>query len=253
MIINRVNYKLEFQKHRFAPGFIEKLIKGRGRKPTKEQELLIRNETLVQRTLEAVKGVPVSDEEVSNTIKWLEKVSNYVPIDSEHELEEIVKIMVLLSQERAKLNELYDYPGLNLMKRVREGMIRYMVVLSELRARQKEFLEYWFTDEYWLTEWSRILLDLPLEGNMEKYGFAEIKAKDFLFLLELELATADDASRVEKPMVRLQPIEDKESFLIIPTEAAAEEYEITVDRILKETVTFTEWVNDFLKALKLPQ
>ena len=40
--------------------------------------------------------------------------------------------------------------------------------------------------------------------------------------------------------------------LTIPS-AAAEEYEITVDRILKETVTFTEWVNDFLKALKLPK
>ncbi|MFX0206031.1 MAG: hypothetical protein ACFFDT_08585, partial [Candidatus Hodarchaeota archaeon] len=105
----------------------------------------------------------------------------------------------------------------------------------------------------WLTEWSRILLDLPLDSNMEKYGFADVNVKDFLFLLELELATADDASKVEKPMVRLQPIESKDTFLIIPTEAAAEEYEITVDRILKETVTFTEWVTDFLKALKLPK
>ena len=164
MIIDRVKYTLEFQKHRFTPGIIEKLIKKRGRKPTKEQELLIQNKTLVQRTLEAVKGIEVSEQEVSTTIKWLEKVSNYVPIDSEHELEEIIKIMVLLSQERAKLNELYDHPGLNLMKRVREGMIRYMVVLSELRARQKEFLEYWFTDEYWMTEWSRVLLDLSPEN-----------------------------------------------------------------------------------------
>ncbi|MFX1506951.1 MAG: hypothetical protein ACFFDC_12680 [Promethearchaeota archaeon] len=244
---------MEFQKRSITPLFISEMIKRRKQKPTKEQELLIRNKSLVQRTLEAVKGVPVSEQEVSSTIEWLEKVSNYVPIDSEHELEEIVKIMVLLSQERAKLNDLYDYPGLNLMKRVREGMIRYMVVLSEIRARQQEFLEYWFTDEYWLTEWSRILLDLPLEGNMEKYGFTDVNAKEFLFLLELELATADDASKVEKPMVRLQLIEGKDSFLIIPTEAAAEEYEITVDRILNETVTFTEWVTDFLKALKLPK
>ncbi len=249
-MINRVKYKLEFQRRAL---FISDLIKKRKLKPTKEQELLIRNKSLVQRTLESIKGIEVSDQEVSDTIKWLEKVSNYVPIDSEHELEEIVKIMVLLSQERAKLNELYDYPGLNLMKRVREGMIRYMVVLSEVRSRQKEFLEYWFTDEYWITEWSRVLLDVSPESNLEKYGFENIKAKDFLFLLQLELATADDASKVDKPMVRLQPIENKESFLIIPTEAAAEEYEITVDRILQETVTFTEWVNDFLKALKLPK
>jgi hypothetical protein len=250
MMINRVKYKLEFQR---TPLFISDLIKKRKLKPTKEQELLVRNKSLVQRTLESIKGIEVSDQEVSDTIKWLEKVSNYVPIDSEHELEEIVKIMVLLSQERAKLNELYDYPGLNLMKRVREGMIRYMVVLSEVRSRQKEFLEYWFTDEYWITEWSRVLLDVSPESNLEKYGFEDVKAKDFLFLLELELATADDASKVDKPMVRLQPIENKEAFLIIPTEAAAEEYEITVDRILNETVTFTEWVTDFLKALKLPK
>ncbi|MFX0013841.1 MAG: hypothetical protein ACFFB2_03675 [Promethearchaeota archaeon] len=244
---------MEIDKHRFAPGIIEKLIKDRGRKPTKEHELLIRNKTLVQRTLEAIKGIDVSEQEVSDTIRWLEKVSNYVPIDSEHQLEEIVKIMVLLSQERAKLNELYDYPGLNLMKRVREGMIRYMIVLSEIRSRQKEYLEYWFTDEYWITEWSRILLDLKPDGNMEKYGFKAITAKDFLFLLELELATADDASKVEKPMIRLQPIENKDTFLIIPTQAAAEEYEIQVNRILNETVTFTEWVDDFLVALKLPK
>ncbi len=237
----------------FQLGLIENLIHKRRQKPTKKQDILIKNRNLVQRTLEAAKGIEVSDQEVSETIKWLEKVSNYVPIESEHELEEIVKIMVLLSQERAKLNELYDYPGLNLMKRVREGMIRYMVVLSEVRARQKEFLEYWFTDEYWITEWSRVLLDLPLESTMEKYGFENIIVRDFIFLLQLELATADDASKVDKPMIRLQPMENKDTFLMIPTEAAAEEYEITVDRILKDTVTFTEWVNDFLKALKLPK
>jgi hypothetical protein len=128
-----------------------------------------------------------------------------------------------------------------------------MVVLSEIRARQKEFLEHWFTDDFWITEWSRVILDLPPENNLEKYGFEKIKAKDFLFLLELELATADDASKLDKPMVRLQPMENKDSFLIIPTQAAAEEYEITVDRILNETVTFTEWVNDFLKFLRLPK
>lgn len=253
MIVDRVNFKLEFQRHQMRSLAIEKLIERRGKKPTKEQELLIRNKTLIQQTLKSIKGTEASEQEITNTMKWLEKVSNYVPIDSENELAEIVKIMVLLSQERAKLNELYDYPGLNLMKRVREGMIRYMIVLSELRARQKEFLEYWFTDEYWITEWSRVLLDLSLESDMGKYGFDNVKVRDFLFLLELELATADDASKIEKPMVRLQPIENKETFLIIPTEAAAEEYEIQVNRIINGTVTFTDWVNDTLMALKLPK
>jgi hypothetical protein len=247
-----VNGKLEFEKHRIPAINIENLIKKRHLESKKESEL-IRNKSLIERTLSSVRGKAVSEEEVSDTIKWLEKVSKYVPIDTENELEELVKVMVLLSQERAKLNELYDHPGLNLMKRVREGMIRYMIVLSEIRARQKEFLEYWFTDEYWITEWSRILLDLPPESNMAKYGFENVNVRDFLFLLELELATADDASKVDKPMVRLQPIENKDTFLIIPTEAAAEEYKIQVDRILNKTVTFTEWVNDTLNGLSLPK
>jgi hypothetical protein len=247
-----VRIKLEFGGPPISL-IIEKYFRDRKKPLTKKKEILIKNRALVHRTLEVAKGKEVSDEEVSDTIKWLEKVSNYVPIDSEHELEEIVKIMVYLSEERAKMNELYDYPGLNLMKRVREGMIRYMIVLSEIRARQKEFLEHWFTDEFWITEWSRVILDLPPESNMEKYGFAKIKAKDFLYLLELELATADDASKLDKPMVRLQPMENRDRFLIIPTQAAAEEYEITVDRILNETVTFTEWVTDFLQFLRLPK
>ncbi|NHK33051.1 MAG: hypothetical protein FK730_17010 [Asgard group archaeon] len=232
---------------------IEEVLKARQRKLTKEQELLVTNEMMIQRVLASVKGDPASDADVSNTIKWLEKVSKYIPIATEKELEEIIKIMVLLSQERAKFNELYDHPGINLMTRVREGMIRYMVVLSEIRSRQKEFLEYWFTDDYWITEWSRVILGLAPEDKLTNYGFSNITAREFVFLLELELATADDASKVDKPMVRLQPIEDKDCFLIIPTQAAAEEYEIQVNRILDEAITFTEWVNETLTGLSLPK
>ncbi|MFX1282773.1 MAG: hypothetical protein ACFFB5_03925 [Promethearchaeota archaeon] len=239
---------MEFDRSR-----IPALIRKRQRKPAKEQEVLIKNREIIGKTLQVARGTEASEQEIASTIKWLEKISKFVPIDSENELEELVKIMVRLSQERAKLNELYDHPGLNLMKRVREGMIRYLIVLSEIRARQKEYLEYWFTDDYWITEWSQILLGQSSESNMKKYGFENVKTRDFIFLLELELATADDASKVEKPMVRLQPIEDKDSFLIIPTEAAAKEYEIQVNRILNETVTFTDWVTDFLKALDLPK
>ena len=232
---------------------VEELIKMRRVIDQKEKKGLLQNHSLIQRTLAAIRGAEASDEEVANTIKWLEKVSQYVPIASDKELEEIIKIMVLLSKERAKLNELYDKPGLALMKRVREGMIRYMVVLSEIRARRKEYLEYWFTDEYWIAEWSRILLDLAPEDKMVKYGFDDIKAREFIFLLELELAAADDASRIEKPMIRLQPIENKESFLVIPTETAASDYKIQVDRIINTEVTFTSWVQDTLISLKLPR
>ena len=227
------------------------MIKQRHVSSRKDYDQITRNRDLIQRTLTKIRGSEVSDAELESTMKWLQKVSKYVPISSDKELEEIVKIMVLLSKERAKVNELYDKPGLDLMKRVREGMIRYMVVLSEIRARRKEFLEHWFTDEYWIGEWSRILLDLSPENKMVKFGFDDIKVKDFLFLLELELAAADDASKVEKPMVRLQPIENKEAFIIIPTEAAAEEYKVQVDRIMDKTVTFTQWVKDTLVSLRI--
>lgn len=229
------------------------MLQRRRMDPKKDRMELIRNKGLVQRTLALIRGKEASSEEVNSTIKWLEKVSKYVPIATDKELEEIVKIMVILSEERAKFNELYDVPGLKLMKRVREGMIRYMVVLSEIRARTGEYLEHWFTDEYWISEWSRILLDLKPNDNMVKYGFNDIKAQEFLFLLELELAAADDASKLEKPMVRLQPIENKDAFLIIPTEAAANDYKIQVDKILNKTVTFTNWVKDTLISLKLPK
>ena len=247
-----VKLRLVRQHTDYASLKVEDMIRERRISPQHDYEKIIKNKRLVQEILARVRGTEVSKPEVDSTIKWLEKVSKYVPIASDKQLEEIVKIMVLLSKERAKLNELYDKPGLDLMKRVREGMIRYMVVLSELRARRNEYLEHWFTDEYWIGEWSRVLLDLAPDNNMIKYGFDDIKARDFLFLLELELATADDASKVEKPMIRVQPIENKESFLIIPTEVAAEDYRIYVERIFKGEITFTQWVGDTCITLKIP-
>lgn len=228
------------------------MIKKRHVSPEEDYERFTRNKDLIKKTLSKISGYKITQAEVEYTVKWLEKVSKYVPIASDKELEEIVKIMVLLSKERAKLNELYDKSGLSLMKRVREGMIRYMVVLSELRAKRGEWMPHWFSDEHWVCEWSRVLLDLAPDNNMIRYGFDDIKARDFLFLLELELAAADDASKVDKPMVRLQAIENKEAFLIIPTEVAAEDYRLQVERIISGHVTFTQWVKDTLIAIKLP-
>jgi hypothetical protein len=247
-----VKCKLERQHDVYVAIKVEEMIKQRHVSSHHDYERVVKNKGLIKTTLAKIRGSEVSEAEVDSTIKWLQKVSKYVPISSDKELEEIVKMMVLLSKERAKLNELYDKPGLALMKRVREGMIRYMVVLSEIRAQRKEYLDHWFTDEYWINEWSRVLLDLAPENKMIKYGFDDIKVKDFLFLLELELAAADDASRIDKPMVRLQPIENKEAFVIIPTEAAAEDYKIQVERILSMNVTFTQWVRDTLISLKIP-
>ena len=244
---------MERQYEIYAAAKVEEMLRRRRMDPKNINKELINDRKLVQRALAQVRGKETTAEEINATIKWLEKISKFVPIASDKELEEIVKIMVILSEERAKLNELYDDPGLKLMKRVREGMIRYMVVLSEIRASSGEYLGHWFTDEYWLSEWSRILLDLKPTDNMVKYGFNDIKAQDFLFLLELELAAADDASKLEKPMVRLQPIENKDAFLIIPTEAGANDYRIQVEKILDKKITFTNWVKDTLISLKLPK
>lgn len=220
---------------------------------SKTVELQLKNRNWIKQKLTSEQKSPVSQSDVTQTIEWLRKVSNFVPIASDKELEEIVKIMVLLSHERAKFPQLFTESGLKLMKSVREGMIRNMVVLSELRARQKEYLEYWFTDEYWISEWSRVLLDLSPDDNMVKYGFNDVKAKDFIFLLELELATADSASGLNNPMICMQAIENKDAFLIIPTEAAAKEYRDQVDQIIKNKITFTQWTKDTLEYLGLPK
>ncbi|MFX0182102.1 MAG: hypothetical protein ACFE95_03375 [Candidatus Hodarchaeota archaeon] len=232
---------------------IDEWRRRRGAIESKNIELITKKQIWIKQKLISERKTPVSPSDVTQTIDWLKKVSNFVPIPSDKELEEIIKIMVLLSNERAKFSQLYDESGLKLMKSVREGMIRYMVVLSELRARQKEFLDYWFTDEYWITEWSRVLLDLAPDDNMEKYGFNDVKARDFLYLLELELATADDASGLKNPMICLQAIENKKTFLIIPTEAAAMEYKNQVDQIIDNKITFTQWTKETLEFIELPK
>ncbi|UCG01356.1 MAG: hypothetical protein JSW11_17275 [Candidatus Heimdallarchaeota archaeon] len=225
----------------------------RGVTESKRMELQLKNRNWIKQKLASEQRSPVSQSDVTQTIEWLKKVSNFVPIPSDKELEEIVRIMVLLSHERAKFPQLFTDSGLKLMKSVREGMIRNMVVLSELRARKKEFLEHWFTDEYWISEWSRVLLDLSPDENMARYDFDDVKAKDFIFLLELELATADTASGLENPMICIQAIENKDSFLIIPTEAAAKEYKSQVDKIIKNKITFTQWMKETLEYLGLPK
>ncbi len=186
-----------------------------------------------------------SEEKINEMITWLEKISKYVPISSEAELEAIIKIMVTLSVERNKLSSLYDKSGLDLMGKVRECMIRYLVVLSEYRAQHKEFFLYWHLEDHWYHEWSQVILNLVPHDSMTKYGFPDITVRDFLKLLALELACADSASKLEAPMIRMQPTPDLENKLIfIPTESACKEYQITISKILKGDQTFAEWVRE---------
>jgi len=249
-IVGKVIYTMETAKAMIDIG---DWMRRRRVTQSKKIELQLKNRNWIKQKLVSEQKSPVSQSDVTQTIEWLKKVSNFVPIASDKELEEIVKIMVLLSHERAKFPQLFTDSGLKLMKSVREGMIRNMVVLSELRARQKEYLEYWFTDEYWISEWSRVLLDLSPDDNMVKYGFNDVKAKEFIFLLELELATADSASGLKNPMICMQVIENKNAFLIIPTEAAAKEYKDQVDQIINSKITFTKWTKETLEYLELPK
>ncbi|MHA2245909.1 MAG: hypothetical protein ACXADY_13180 [Candidatus Hodarchaeales archaeon] len=238
---------------RYSEISIRDLIKQRSSFPKESMRRKTINEENIRRAFMAISKTERTEAQINETIAWLEKLSEYIPISSEKELEEIIKLMIMLSEVRARLNFLYDRSGLNLMKRVRECMIRYLIVLSEIRAHRKEYFTHWFTDESWIFDWSRVILDLLPTANMEKYSFPDLTAHDFLLLLTLELACADSTSKLDNPMIRMQAVEDKPgSFIIIPTDAAAKEYKIHVSKILNDEITFSEWVDQTLIAYKLP-
>jgi hypothetical protein len=231
---------------------IRKQLDERNKILEEKKKMRIINERNVKRIVSSISEIEMFTQ-IKEITTWLKKVSNYVPISNDDDLEELLKHMVSLSKVRTRLNFLYDKPGLDLMTRVRECMIRYLVVQSELRAHRKEYLFHWFSDEYWMLEWSRVILDLSVTDTMEKYGFPDLYVHDFLFLLTLELVCADSASKLENPMILKQPIEDKPTnFILIPTEAAAKKYQIQVSRILNHETTLTKWVYTTLTAYNLP-
>ncbi|MFX1507228.1 MAG: hypothetical protein ACFFDC_14195 [Promethearchaeota archaeon] len=238
----------------FNDSHIRDIVKMRKRFPKEEEKAKTISENNVKQALLSISKTERSEAQIQETISWLEKISQYVPIPSEKELEELIQLMILLGNIRSQYNFLYDKPGLDLMIRVRECMIRYMVVLSEIRVSRKEFLPHWYSEESWIFDWSCLLLNLHPSDNMEAYSFSGIATHDFLHLLTLELACADSTSKLKKPMIRMQGVDSKiHKFIIIPTEAAATEYQIQVERILNNELTFTEWVNQTLKVYELPK
>ncbi|MFX1535637.1 MAG: hypothetical protein ACFFDI_15600 [Promethearchaeota archaeon] len=221
-------------------------------KKEKLSELI--SEKIIKRSYAKVTSSTASEEQVKELLAWLENIARYIPISEEKELELVIKIMITLSEERAKLNYLYDKPGLDLMMRVREYMLRFFVVLSELRANQKEYLTDWHLDEYWIFEWCHIILGLLPDDTMDVYGFPELKARDFIFLLTLELACADSATKLEYPMIRMQPSEEfPDKYIYIPTEKAVQDYHVVVKEILEGTKTVSKWVRDMQEVYKLPK
>lgn len=225
----------------FAEYRVRALLEQRRRFSTKKELQKVLNRKNVSKF--AKPGTP--EDKIEETLSNLEKIAKFIPIRDETELEEIIKLMQLLADHRARYNYLYDKTGIDFMKRVRESMAQYFTILSELRMRRKEYIPYWFTDDYWISEWSKIFLGLGPEDNMTKFGY-DLKARDFLFLLTLELACADSASGLETPMIRLKYDETQNSYMLVPTESAAKEFLILVDKIHKNILTFTDWVNDNL-------
>ena len=241
-------YKLEQRGH--LEWNVKGLVQKRNKFPDSSDTRKIINEKNVRRSFAKF---PDSTLDVEGMVSWLEKMVKYIPISNEKELEETIKLLVILSKVRARFNYLYDKPGLELMKRVRECMIRYFVVLSEVRAERKEFFEYWHLDEQWMLEWSLVLLGIKPQEKMAKYGFPDLVARDFLNLLALELACADSATKLDAPMIRMQVSEQvKENYIYIPTQIAAEEYKVTVNKICSNQQSFSEWVTEIQTYYDLP-
>jgi len=211
-------------------------------KKTLEKVISVKN---VKRSFSNLSISESSEVRISETISWLERISKYIPLSNEDELEVIIKLMVSLSLARSEFDFLYDKPGIELMQNVRECMIRYFVVLSEYRAQHKDFFLYWHLEDHWYHEWSQVILNLLPHEKMEKYGFTNLVVRDFLNLLALELACADSASKIEIPLIRMHITPELEGKMIfIPTEAASREYQITVSKILNGDQTFAEWVRE---------
>ncbi|MFX0095634.1 MAG: hypothetical protein ACFFBD_28110, partial [Candidatus Hodarchaeota archaeon] len=140
------------------------------------------------------------------------------------------------------------------LQRVREFMLRFFVVTSELRANQKEYFVYWHMDEYWIFEWCHIILGLLPNQLMDIYGFPELKARELVYLLALELACADSATKLEAPMIRIHPAEEfPKRCIYIPTEKAAQEYHPIVSKILDGSQTLSEWIRGMQFLYKLPK
>jgi hypothetical protein len=242
-------YELEQRGH--LEWNVKDLVQKRNKFPDSKETSRIIDEKNVRRSFAKF---PNSNLDIKGMVAWLEKMARYIPISSDKELEETIKLLIVLSKERSRFNYLYDRPGLELMKRVRECMIRYFIVLSEIRAERKEFFEYWHLDEQWILEWSMVLLGVKPQDKLGKYGFPDLVARDFLNLLALELACADSATKLEAPMIRMQPSKEiKDNYIYIPTHIAAEEYRVTVDKICSNQQTFSEWVEEIQTYYDLPK
>ncbi|MFX1533605.1 MAG: hypothetical protein ACFFDI_05160 [Promethearchaeota archaeon] len=202
----------------------------------------------IQKILSRLRGGTVSpakvrEAEAKDILQWLDALSRFVPIKEEIDIENLINQMTELGYLRTRLHELYDNKGLEMMKKVRNSMIRYYTVIAETRRLRNEFVDYYFLDTVMLTEIAHVLLNMGLETKLEQLGFPQINSGDLLNLLKLELACADSASKLELPLLILKPNPNEpSSYLMIPTDAALEKYSKDIDEIHKGKKVLTAWL-----------
>ena len=88
---------------------VRDLIQRRTKFPEKKTLAKIISVQNVKRSFSNLSIADTSESKISEMIAWLEKISKYIPISNEDELEAIIKIMITLSIVRNELNFLYHH------------------------------------------------------------------------------------------------------------------------------------------------
>jgi len=183
----------------------------------------------------------ISEEELNRYYKIISEVAKKgIVIEDECVLEEVVDCMIELSFHRAKLSKLYTEQGLKYMRALRESFITYYTIMSDLRRQRKEYVPFHFLDKPVLSEISEVLLGIPIDEKLPGYKFTVL---ELLRMLQLEMACADSASGLEVPLLRMKKKDEEEdSFYMIPTPSAFQEYSYLTERIQKKRLTMKDFI-----------
>ena len=182
----------------------------------------------------------ITEDELERYYKIISEVAKKgIIIENEAKLEEIIDCMIDLSYHRAKLSKLYTEQGLQYMRAIRESFITYFTIISDLRRQRKEYVPFHFLDKPVLSEISEVLLGVPVGEKLPGYKFTIL---DLLRTLQLEMACADSASNLEVPLLRMKKKEDEDSFYMIPTPSAFQEYNYLTERIQKKRLTMKDFI-----------
>ena len=217
----------------------------------RQKEISGKEKAKISITLDKVRNVLLrrqqraEETEVTRYLKWLQEAAEKgVIIETEADIEELVDIMTELSFQRAKLSSLYSEKGLEYKKTIRENFISYFTVKAYLRKQREEFVPYYFLDEPNLAEVSQLLFNISLDEKVPNFQFS---ARDLLRMLELELASADTASGLDEPLLRLKKA-DENNFYMVPTPKSLLMYRDIAERIERGNPKLDEWV----KQLRVP-